>query len=568
MNQIHSFDAAVIGGGLTGLRAAVEVAEAGLSVAVISKVHPLRSHSVAAQGGMNASLGNNQEAGEDSWEAHAFDTVKGSDYLADQDAVAVLCQAAPAAVLEMEHWGTVFSRDDEGRIAQRPFGGAGFPRTCFAADRTGHNLLHTLYQQARRRGIVFFEEHCATKLQVERGACIGFTAYNLLSGEMEGFRTNACLLATGGYGRVYAHSTNAHINTGDGNHLALQAGVPLKDMEFVQFHPTTLFGTNILISEAARGEGGLLLNRHHERFMERYSPTVKELAPRDIVARAIQKEIDIGNGFEGGFVHLDLTALGKDRIMEVLPGIHQISVDFAGVDPVEAPIPVQPGQHYSMGGVDAANDCATSLPGLYAAGECACISVHGANRLGGNSLLETIVFGRIAGTSMSKHVRGRPSTPSAALMGALKSESLRITALRSSGEGNERMRAIRNELKSTMWRSFGIFRERGSMEKGLDAIRSLQRRARMVKVGDKDEVFNQAVIGVLELQAMLPVSEAIAVGALAREESRGSHARVDFPKRDDQRFLAHSLVTSSDGGMSLSYVPVRTGQFPVKERAY
>jgi len=288
VNQIHSFDAAVIGGGLTGLRAAVEVAEAGLSVAVISKVHPLRSHSVAAQGGMNASLGNNQEAGEDSWEAHAFDTVKGSDYLADQDAVAVLCQAAPAAVLEMEHWGTVFSRDDQGRIAQRPFGGAGFPRTCFAADRTGHNLLHTLYQQARRRGIVFFEEHCATKLQVERGACIGFTAYNLLNGEMEGFRTNACLLATGGYGRVYAHSTNAHINTGDGNHLALQAGVPLKDMEFVQFHPTTLFGTNILISEAARGEGGLLLNRHHERFMERYSPTVKELAPRDIVARAIQ----------------------------------------------------------------------------------------------------------------------------------------------------------------------------------------------------------------------------------------------------------------------------------------
>jgi succinate dehydrogenase / fumarate reductase flavoprotein subunit len=566
--EIFDFDVMVVGGGLAGLRAAMEASGLGASVAVVSKVHPLRSHSVAAQGGVNAALDNNRSAGEDSWQSHAFDTVKGSDYLADQDAVDIMCQAAPSAVLELEHMGLVFSRDEEGRVAQRPFGGAGFPRTCFAADRTGHNMLHTLYEQCMAKDIHFFDEHFATSLYVSKGHCQGLTAFDLCKGEVVGFQARAIILATGGYGRIFSRSTNAHINTGDGAYLALLAGVPLKDMEFVQFHPTTLFGTNILMSEAARGEGGSLLNRHGERFMQRYAPGAMELAPRDIVARAIHTEIEEGNGFEGGFVHLDLTHLGKEKIMERLPGIRQISVDFAGVDPFDRPIPVQPGQHYSMGGVGAGNDCLTPIPGLLATGEAACFSVHGANRLGGNSLLDTLVFGRIAGASAATLALPRKRMGSNGLRGRMEEEQERIAALSiRMGEG-DKLAEVREAMKRTMFQDFGVYRTKERMERGLAEILRLRQKVRGVRVNDGSKVFNLAVVEALELHCMLPLAEAVAVCALAREESRGAHWRTDFPQRDDARFLRHSMVKLEDGHLELAYAPVRMGRYEVKERVY
>ncbi len=429
--DIHSHDLVIVGGGLTGLRAALEGVRGGLDVAVVSKVHPLRSHSVAAQGGINAALGNAAGGEDDNWEKHAFDTVKGSDYLADQDAVEIMCREAPTTVVELEHMGTVFSRTEDGRIAQRPFGGAGFPRTCYAADRTGRNLLHTLYEQLTATGVTFYDEYFVTSLVVDGGRCTGCTALNIADGVLHGFVAGATLLATGGFGRLFARSTNALINTGDGAALAFRAGVPLEDMEFVQFHPTTLFGSNILITEGARGEGGLLFNNREERFMKDYAAKAMELAPRDIVARAIQTEAEAGRGFENEYVHLDLTHLGAGRINERLPGIRQIAIDFAGVDPVEAPIPVQPGQHYSMGGVPSGVDGLTPMPGLYAAGECSCVSVHGSNRLGGNSLLETVVFGKLAGAAIVGAMKGLEHPPPDPLLARIESERNRIQDLRS-----------------------------------------------------------------------------------------------------------------------------------------
>jgi succinate dehydrogenase / fumarate reductase flavoprotein subunit len=554
----HEHDVLIIGGGLTGLMAALTAARQGARVAVLSKVHPLRSHSVAAQGGVNAALGNNLEHGEDSWEAHAFDTVKGSDYLADQDAVAVLCRSAPQAVRDIERSGTLFSRDAQGRIAQRPFGGAGYPRTCYAADHTGHDLLHTLYEQCMDTDIEFYEDRFVTSLAVEGGRCLGAVALNVVSGETEGYAAAATLLATGGYGRIYEHSTNAHICTGDGAHLALNAGVPLRDMEFVQFHPTGLNGSSILISEAARGEGGVLLNANGERFMARYSKAM-ELAPRDIVARAMQTEIMEGRG-KNDHLDLDLTHLGEKLIEERLPGIRRLAIDFAGVDPVQAPIPVRPAQHYSMGGIEVGNDCATLLPGLYAAGECSCVSVHGANRLGGNSLLETLVFGRLAGDLLGKARHAGGPLP----RNALSHGEARLAAL----EGEERQAPLRAELKSVMWRNAGIFRDERTLAEGLSRLRQLQKRAQHLGVDDKGSRFNTAVVRALELQGMLRVAEAVAMAAMARRESRGSHFRTDFPKRDDKEYLSHSVISAKGAELQLSYAPVRLGMFPVKERVY
>jgi succinate dehydrogenase / fumarate reductase, flavoprotein subunit len=564
---IHTHEIVIVGGGLTGLMAAISAADRGTDVAVISKVHPLRSHSVAAQGGINAALGNNLSKGNDSWESHSLDTVKGADYLADQDAVAILCRDAPRAVVELEHMGTVFSRNEEGRIAQRPFGGAGFPRTCYAADRTGHNLLHTLYEQCMSRPITFYDEFFVTKLVKDGGGCGGCVVLNVATGEIEGFASQSLLLATGGYGRLYAHSTNAHINTGDGAALALGIGLPLKDMEFVQFHPTTLFGTNMLITEGARGEGGTLKNASGERFMSRYAEHSMELAPRDIVARAIQTEIDEGRGHEGGFVDLDLTHLGAEKIESRLPGIRQIAMEFAGVDPVKGPIPVQPGQHYSMGGVDAGNDGSTDLPGLYAAGECACISVHGANRLGGNSLLETVVFGRIAGKSMSDRAERAPTPGLAPIEEAMDAEATRIDSI-IGRKGGGRQSALREELKRTMWDCFGIFRREERMEKGLAKIRDIRSRTSSVSIDDRGRRFNQALTEAMELESMARVAESVGLGALYRRESRGSHFRTDFPKRDDEGFLRHTIASVRNGGLLISYSPVRLGTFKVKEREY
>lgn len=475
-------DIIIVGGGLSGLRAAL--AARGVDVAVISRVQPLRSHSVAAQGGINAALGKT-----DKWEDHAFDTIKGSDYLADQDAVEVLCKDAPARVIEMERWGTLFSRTDEGKIAQRPFGGAGFPRTAYAEDRTGHALLHTMYEQALRNGIRFYQEWLVTRLAVKNGRCSGVVGYNIANGKIEGFQAKAVIFATGGYGRIYERSTNSIINTGFGCAVAYRGGAALEDMEFVQFHPTSLYGTNILITEGARGEGGFLTNKNGERFMERYSPHLLDLAPRDIVARAIQTEINEGRGFEGGFVHLDLMRLGKKKIEERLPGIRQIAMDFANIDPIEKPIPVQPGQHYSMGGIASNKNCETAISGFFACGECSCISVHGANRLGGNSLLETIVFGKIAGENAIKFAKTTDFEAPEILERSVREGSQRISALLDKNEG-EAFFKIRDELKATMDEKVGIFRDERKLTEALENIRELQKRYENVYIRNKGAVFN------------------------------------------------------------------------------
>jgi succinate dehydrogenase / fumarate reductase flavoprotein subunit len=564
---VHAHDVVVVGGGLTGLRAALEASRAGCNVAVVSKVQPLRSHSVAAQGGINAALGNAPGGEDDSWEKHAFDTVKGSDYLADQDVVEIMCREAPGIVLELEHMGTVFSRTGDGRIAQRPFGGAGFPRTCYAADRTGRNLLHTLYEQLTATGVVFYDEYFVTSLVTDGGGCLGCAAMDMADGSFHAFPAKATLLATGGFGRIFARSTNALINTADGAALALREGVPLEDIEFVQFHPTTLYGSNILITEGARGEGGYLFNNQHRRFMEDYAAKAMELAPRDIVARAIQTEVDSGRGFKDEYVHLDLTHLGAERIQERLPGIRQIAVDFAGVDPVEAPMPVQPGQHYSMGGVASSADGRTPMPGLFAAGECACASVHGANRLGGNSLLETVVFGKLAGGAAARTAleTDGPSPEHGRAQAGRDSDRIGKLMDRSDGEHAAR---ISHDLRRMMFAHFGVFREESKMKDGLAVLTRLKERFTSVYIDDKSRSFNYALVNVLELEGMLDIAEALGLGALKRRESRGSHSRTDYPERNDTEFLLHTMAYLREGRIQVEYKPVTLGRFPVKERTY
>ncbi len=554
-------DVLVIGGGLSGLRAALEAKFRGADVAIISKVYPIRSHSGAAQGGINASLGF-----DDSWEAHALDTVKGSDYLADQDTVEILCREAPERVIEMENWGTNFSRKDDGTIAQRPFGGAGFPRTCYAGDRTGHNLLHTLHEQVLKNKIKVYNEWLVTRLVVEKGKCIGSVAMNTANSEMDALRAKATILATGGYGRIYQRSTNAIINRGSGIALAYMAGVSLKDMEFVQFHPTTLWGTNILITEGARGEGGYLYNKDHERFMASYAAGAMELAPRDIVARAIQTEIDERRGFPGGYVQLDITHLGKEKINKRLPGIRQISIDFAGIDPVQKPIPVQPGQHYSMGGVSSNKDGETPMPGLYAVGECACISVHGANRLGGNSLLDTVVFGKRAGGAAAEYVKTVENQTEESLIDALKSEQQSIEEMM--GEGGENFAELRDELRAIMQEYVGVFRNREKLEHAVEAIRELKERGKELRVKNNSSVFNFELMNAIELKGMLELGHVIALGALVREESRGAHYRTDYPERDDENWLKHTLAFFKPEGPELDYREVTIDRFQPERRAY
>ncbi len=553
-------DIIITGAGLAGLRAALAAGDC--DVAVISRVHPLRSHSVAAQGGINAALSKT-----DRWEDHAFDTIKGSDYLADQDAVEVLCRDAKARVIEMECWGTLFSRTDEGTIAQRPFGGAGYPRTAYSEDRTGHALLHTMFEQALRKGIRFYEEWLVTRLAVNNGRCSGVVGYNIANGEIEGFHAKSVIFATGGYGRIYERSTNSIINTGSGCAVAYRGGAALEDMEFVQFHPTTLYGTNILITEGARGEGGFLKNKNGERFMERYSPHLLDLAPRDIVARAIQTEINEGRGFEGGYVHLDLRHLGAGRIRERLPGIRQIAMDFANIDPIREPIPVQPGQHYSMGGIASNKNCETAIKGFFVCGECSCISVHGANRLGGNSLLETVVFGKIAGENAFKYIKNAGFEAPDELERSVLAESERIWALLDKPEG-EAFSMIRDELKDTMDKNAGIFRDEQRLTAALARIRELQMRYKNVYIRNKSSVFNQELVNAIELEGMLDISEAVCISALARKESRGSHYRLDHRERDDANWLRHTLVTYTPAGPGIDYKPVNITMHEPKKREY
>ncbi len=566
--ELLSHDILIIGGGLAGLRAAIEAKKSGRDVAILSKVHPLRSHSVAAQGGLNAALGNAPTPSRDIWVNHAFDTIKGSDYLADQDAVEVMCQKAPECVIEMEHWGTLFSRTEEGKIAQRPFGGAGFPRACYAADRTGHNLLHTLYEQVIGLQIPVYEEWVALSLIVEDGRCIGVLGLHFFEGKIIPIQAKAVILATGGYGRIYLKSTNAVINTGTGCFLAYQAGLPLEDMEFVQFHPTSLFGTNILITEGARGEGGYLLNAKGERFMERYAPHLMELGPRDIVARGAQTEIDEGRGFEGGYVYLDLRHLGKEKIVERLPGIRQIAMDFAGVDPILEPIPIQPAQHYSMGGIPTGVDGETQLPGLFAAGECACVSVHGANRLGGNSLLEALVFGERAGRKAARQVGGEKEIPHHTIF------QNHLTVFQSGLEEIfERKNAepsfqIRDEMKAVMTSQVGIFRNELALCSAKEKIMELKNRFLRIGLKQKPLAFNHEAVQYWDLEGMLHLAETIVEGALARKESRGSHFRVDHPNRDDEHWLRHTLAFKTPEGVRLDYKEVTITSYPPKERTY
>jgi succinate dehydrogenase / fumarate reductase flavoprotein subunit len=560
-------DVLVVGGGLAGLRAAVGLADR-WDVAVISKVHPVRSHSGAAQGGINAALGNSPEGHEDSPQRHAFDTIKGSDYLADQSSVLKMCELAPEIVYELDAWGAPFSRFPDGTIAQRSFGGGAFPRTCYAADRTGHIILQTLFEQAVRRGITVYMDHLAVRIAAREGRYHGLIVYDLRRGTFQPFASRFCVFATGGYGRIYRNSTNALINTGSGIGTAMMAGLPIKDLEFVQFHPTTQFGTNILITEGARGEGGYMVNRLGQRFMERYAPKMMELAPRDIVARAIQTEIDEGRGSDGGCVHLDLRHLGRQKIQQRLPGIREICIEFGGVDPVEQLIPIQPGQHYSMGGIDTDDAGRAELDGFYAVGECGCVSVHGANRLGGNSLLDCLVFGRLAADDINgRDDAGRRQPSESVLNDCLQQVTDRMAALVGRPDGIPHYR-IRNELQSLMAEQVGIFRSEPVLAAALERIEQLKQQYQTVACRTRPGTYSYEIVELLELESQLLLGEVVTRGALARQESRGSHARIDFPQRDDQQWLKHTIARLANGEIRLSYTDVDVTHYEPAERKF
>jgi succinate dehydrogenase flavoprotein subunit len=544
------------------MRAAIEAFDAGADVAMVSKIHPVRSHSGAAEGGINAALGN---ASEDDPEKHAFDTVKGSDYLGDQEAIEILCQEAPGDVYQLEHWGAVFSRTPDGRIAQRPFGAAGEPRTAYAADITGHVLIHVLYEQVMKRDIKTYEEFFVWKLVVDDGRCQGVIAWDLLDGGLHSIGAKTVVLATGGAGRLYTGTTNAYSCTGDGMTLALRAGVPLKDMEMMQFHPTTLAPTGVLITEGCRGEGAYLLNAQGERFLVRYAPNAMELASRDVISRAEQTEIDEGRGLDGN-VLLDLRHLGAERILERLHGTRELSMVFLGVDPIFEPIPVRPGAHYHMGGVDTDVWGRTTLEGLYAAGEVACVSVHGANRLGGNALMETITYGKRAGGHAADWALSNTTVTVPASVEQDAEHELRTILDRSEGE---RPWQIRDELAETMHENFGVFRREEQMLAQGDLVLKLRERYQRVVVDDKGEVFNSDLTQALELGFLLELAECMIVSGLARKESRGAHARpYDYPDRDDENYLRHTLVTWEDGRPKLDWKPVTITKWQPEERTY
>jgi succinate dehydrogenase / fumarate reductase, flavoprotein subunit len=562
-------DVLVVGAGCAGMRAAIEAFDMGANVSVISKLHPTRSHSGAAEGGINAALGNTAE---DSPETHAFDTVKGSDYLGDQDAIEIFTREAPGDIYQLEHWGAVFTRNADGRLAQRPFGAAGSPRTVFAADITGHVLIHVLYEQLMKRAaedssrMTVYEEYFAWRLVVDGGRCNGVICWDLLHGGLKLLRGAATVLATGGAGRIYRTTTNAYACTGDGMAMALYAGLPLKDMEFMQFHPTTMYPTGILLTEGCRGEGAYLINKDGERFMARYAPNALELASRDVVSRSEQTEIDQGRGVNGS-VLLDMRHLGAEKILDRLPGSRELAMTYAGVDPIYAPVPVRPGAHYHMGGVETDEWGRTEVDGLYAAGETACVSVHGANRLGGNSLMETITFGRRSGQHAAEwalsNVSGSGGTESQL---ADAERDLKTLLGRTTGE---RPWQIREELGSTMFENFGVFRREEQMLQAIDEVDALRERYAGVLVDDKGEVFNNDLTQAIELGNAIDLAACMLTAGVARKESRGAHSRPhDFPTRDDESFLKHSIVRWQDGGPELSYKEVRMTKWEPMERKY
>ena len=587
----HTYDVLVVGAGGAGLRATLGMAASGLSTACITKVFPTRSHTVAAQGGMSASLGN---MGDDDWRWHMYDTVKGSDWLGDQDAIEYMCREAVPAIVELEHYGVPFSRTDDGKIYQRPFGGMTThygegiaQRTCAAADRTGHAILHTLYQQSLKHNAEFFIEYFALDLlMAEDGTCCGVMAIDLATGKLHRFRGHEVLLATGGYGRTYFSCTSAHTCTGDGNAMALRAGLALQDMEFVQFHPTGIYGSGCLITEGSRGEGGYLTNANGERFMERYAPNAKDLASRDVVSRSMTMEINEGRGVgaEGDHIHLHLEHLGADVIAERLPGIAESARIFADIDVNKDPIPVLPTVHYNMGGVptnyhgevvnlvDGNPDHV--VPGLMAIGEAACVSVHGANRLGSNSLLDLIVFGRAAAKRAAEIVKA--DTPHRALPDHVTDKVLdRFDGIRFAN-GDTSTAEIRLDLQKTMQSHAAVFRTGESLTKGMEKVNGLNANFSNVSVADKSMIWNTDLIETLELSNLLPQAVATVASALNREESRGAHARDDFKDRDDEKWMKHSLANvSATGEVKMEYRPVHMTTmsdevevFPPKARVY
>ena len=588
--MIHVFDGIIVGAGGAGLMAALQASRGqspwGLSagqagtvpkIAVLTKLYPTRSHTGTAQGGIGAALGNVEE---DHWEWHMFDTVKGSDYLADQDAVEIMCREAVDTVYELEHMGLPFNRTPEGRIDQRPFGGhtreygkAPVRRSCYAADRTGHMILQTLYQQCIKQGVTFFDEYHVLDVLIHQGVCCGVVALCIATGEIHTFHAKAVLFATGGCGRMYKITSNAMTLTGDGMAVVYRRGIPLEDMEFFQFHPTGIYKMGILITEGARGEGGVLRNAQGERFMERYAPTLKDLAPRDMVSRAMYQEIREGRGIDGkDYLTLDLTHLDPAVIHKKLPDITDFVQTYLGIDPTKQPIPTQPTAHYAMGGIPTdvdgrviLDDRKTVLPGLYAAGECACVSVHGANRLGTNSLVDIVVFGRRGGKHLAEFVRTAP-------LPELPREPegparLGVERLRRGG-GTESVPAIRAQMQQVMMDHCSVFRTEAGLTQALTTIRELQQRFQKASIQDSGQVFNTELLEALEVGYLLDLAETVVVGALARRESRGAHSREDFPKRDDTNWLKHTLAFWRDGALELTYKPVTITRFQPQERRY
>jgi len=559
-----------VGGGAAGLRAAIAAAEVsdGLSIALVSKVYPMRSHTVSAEGGAGAAFGQ-----DDSTDLHAFDTIRGSDYLADQDAVEAFVTEAPGEIVQLEHWGCPWSREPDGRLAVRPFGGMSVPRTVFAADKTGFHLLHTLFQTSLKYDrIVRLDEFFVTSLLLEDDRCSGVAAIDLRDSEVRCISAKAVILCTGGLGRIFSFTTNAAINTADGMALAYRAGVPLKDMEFVQYHPTGLPGTGILMTEATRGEGGYLVNKEGKRFLEEYIPSKMELGPRDILSRAIIQEIEKGRAFEGPYgeyVHLDIRHLGEALIDEKLPFVRELTTKFVGIDPVYEPIPVRPVVHYMMGGVDTDLEGKTRLPGLYAAGEAACVSINGANRLGSNSLTECLVFGARVGRRAAEDALEASEPAENPLVRLASAEQDRLTSAYLDNEGGrERIAPIRRELQATMERGAGVYRTEESLKEAVEEVRALKERFGQLALFDHDRAFNTELVSALELGNMLDVAETVVTSGLERRESRGSHTRRDYPDRDDQGFLAHSLAFSTPEGPRIEYGDVTITRWPPVERKY